>query len=94
MIDDWKRKRSCVGVCYLVKLRMMKDRKFRRQTETWNESLDVAESVEENIDDGDDKIKTEEDKDTSSSSSPIFSQLLWDSYIKKTQRKSLDKKPI
>ena len=47
MIEDWKKKRSCVGVCYLVKVKMMKDKKFRREAETWNQASNENESEEE-----------------------------------------------
>ena len=41
MIEDWKKKKRCVGVCYLVKVKMMKDKKFRREVDqTSHESGD------------------------------------------------------
>lgn len=89
MIEDWKRKRSCVGVCYLVKVRMMKDKKFRREADTWNNDSNESESGEEDIIDyEEDEIEKEDNTMNTSTSSPIFSQILWNSYIKKTQKKS------
>ena len=91
MIEDWKKKRSCVGVCYLVKVKMMKDKKFRREAETWNQASNENESEEEETLDYEEEDTKEKGSTISSSTkSPIFSQLLWNSYIKKTQKKALE----
>ena len=82
MIENWKKKKSCVGVCYLVKVKMMKDKKFRREIET-----DV--NVTAKTDKKKSVIESDEMEVTSTSRRP-FSQLLWDSYLRKTQKKRLE----
>ena len=91
MIEDWKKKRSCVGVCYLVKVKMMKDKKFRREAETWNQASNENESgEEETIDYEEEDAEEQVSTIISTTAKPIFSQLLWNSYIKKTQKITLE----
>ena len=89
MIEDWKKKRSCVGVCYLVKVKMMKDKKFRREAETWSQASHESESEE--VDYEEEESEEEITTYSSSTARPIFSQILWDSYIKKTQKQIPDR---
>ena len=89
MIEDWKKKRSCVGVCYLVKVKMMKDKKFRREAETWSQAS--HESENEEVDYDEEEAEEEITTYNSSTARPIFSQILWDSYIKKTKKQIPDR---
>ena len=79
MIEDWKKKKRCVGVCYLVKVKMMKDKKFRREADELNQALHEREA---------DLIhnRSQDTDDITSTSSPLFSEKLWNSYVKKQQK--------
>ena len=92
---------SCVGICYLIKVRMMKDRKYRRglqhlDIEETNEINDIEEHYEEytlhDVEEAYDVTEEMEITETttifptesSTSSEPsIYSQLLWNSFLKK-----------
>ena len=94
MIEDWKKKKRCVGVCYLVKVKMMKDKKFRREADNWSQTSHERETNIETSNDDQTKDEKESRLDiTTSTSKPLFSQKLWNSYIKKT-KKNLGEKEI
>ena len=91
MIDNWKLKRSCVGICHLIRVKLINDKKFR--TSFKNDSSKIItdpglyyEEYDENKSLGTTQETAALETSTGQPSVPdtsIYSQLLWNSFLKK-----------
>ena len=97
---------SCVGICYLIRLRMMKDKKYRRGLQNSitedEEQNDVSEDYDE-FDQEQEDFSTEknestevtttatvEDAEDNNNDNSVFSQLLWNSFMKKIELREVE----
>lgn len=85
MIHNWKLKRSCVGICHLIRVKLIKDKKFRTKfkdappksiTDPGPYYEDYGTTLETTLE----ETSTGQPSLTDPS---IFSQLLWNSFLKK-----------
>ena len=91
MIDNWKLKRSCVGICHLIRVKLINDKKFRTSLkEASPQSItDPGLYYEEFLDKKSPGTTLETSLVETSTAQPseqdpsIYSQLLWNSFLKK-----------
>ena len=91
MIRNWKEKRSCVGICHLIRVKLINDKKFRTNFkdspaksitdpgiyyEEYVEGKPLGTPMETTL------AETSTGKPSATDPS-IFSQLLWNSFLKK-----------
>ena len=92
MIDNWKLKRSCVGICHLIRVKLINDKKFRTSFkdaspqsikdpglyyEEYVDKKSIGTTMETTLLE---ETSTDEPLVTDPS---IYSQLLWNSFLKK-----------
>ena len=94
MIDNWKLKRSCVGICHLIRVKLINDKKFRSAFKNASSKSVTDSGLFYEEYDGENKslgttletalLETSTGQPPASAAdASIYSQLLWNSFLKK-----------
>ena len=94
MIDNWKLKRSCVGICHLIRVKLINDKKFRTNFkaapppqsitdpgiyyEDYEDRKSLGTTMETTL-----LEETSTGQPSVTADTSIYSQLLWNSFLKK-----------
>ena len=91
MIDNWRLRRSCVGICHLIRLKMKKDKKFRRSFQE-KPAVSVTD-LDVDYREYDLQLTTMGYTIETTTGQPpvtdpsIYSRLLWNSFLRKIESK-------
>ena len=88
MIDNWKLKRSCVGICHLIRVKLINDKKFRTAFKNASSKSITDPGLYYEEYDADNKslgttLETALLETSTAADTSIYSQLLWNSFLKK-----------